>query len=671
MAEVVGNWKEHGYDRMSTSVPTDNSDSIHSMDYFPIEEMLGCTTIPERNCKVSFIDGDANTADSYSNQNSPRSASNPYSPKISNDSYETPKKRRHKSPRSVRMVSLDSSTFKQYKTHPHKSNILVESDKKRSLSANETSQVMNPLSFENIDLLATPLSSLRSCSEYNRVSSFNIESKIDVVVPEKKSFWTKISTWGDSFSFTKTRKASVNYDEQSYMVDNLRFNSANLVDGEDYNYSSVAPDGGARNLSNTVPSCLLETSRSSRNSRTKSGEASCRHERGHKKGKYKTQDNSSFLYASSIAIDVLFGYGLTARPGQVMEIELKNLKEPELITYERHSLYSEQDRSQYDDPHIGLRRISSLNTFEMNIVESPYPASPTGQQGTIEFQVRDHETWIPFARLKLQPFLLNVRRVFSSGLDDIFYESLRIQPFASGHYLRIMLMCGFSSTFLDCYNVIMWPEMTENLSNSHANTECLLYSALIFQMVLNLTQLPLRISIHRFCWESSRAIEVDSAINIIRTMLHSDVWFFNILFNRILDVLGILNLIFSECYLWFSPRNDPLRYLVVSLCATNLLTLAVRVIVATSFSLSMHDPQVLSEARRRGLSKWDLDVLPTFVFTNVREVTNTECSICLGTFDMGEMLISLPCDKKHSFHASCIRQWLQRQNSCPLCQRLV
>ena len=72
-----------------------------------------------------------------------------------------------------------------------------------------------------------------------------------------------------------------------------------------------------------------------------------------------------------------------------------------------------------------------------------------------------------------------------------------------------------------------------------------------------------------------------------------------------------------------------------------------------------------------GLSKIDLETLPTFVYTCREEVVNSDCSICLGGFEMGEMLLSLPCDKKHSFHAQCIRQWLTRQNSCPLCQRLV
>jgi hypothetical protein len=67
----------------------------------------------------------------------------------------------------------------------------------------------------------------------------------------------------------------------------------------------------------------------------------------------------------------------------------------------------------------------------------------------------------------------------------------------------------------------------------------------------------------------------------------------------------------------------------------------------------------------------DLEALPTFLFTDLEEVSHRECSICLTEFKLGERLIRLRCDKKHSFHASCIHAWLERQNSCPLCQKLL
>jgi hypothetical protein len=251
-----------------------------------------------------------------------------------------------------------------------------------------------------------------------------------------------------------------------------------------------------------------------------------------------------------------------------------------------------------------------------------------------------------------------------------------------------MLVAGFASLFFNFYSLSMWPdfsapfalidtegnfpiEQQQQFDSFHPLVEKCMYAMLLTQLFFNLLQLPLRTWLHRKCWESSRTIDVDTAINLIRNMLHSDVWLFNRVLGRILDALSIFTLLVGEVYLRCLPRDDPLHVLVVSLCSTNLLAIFVRLVIATVFALSMHDPQVLSDARRRGLSKWDLEVLPAFVFTSLKEVTNHECSICLAAFDAGEMLISLPCDNKHSFHASCIRQWLERQNSCPLCQRIV
>jgi hypothetical protein len=281
-------------------------------------------------------------------------------------------------------------------------------------------------------------------------------------------------------------------------------------------------------------------------------------------------------------------------------------------------------------------------------------------------------------RVHFHSILKRCRENLTGPEDEAYYEQIRIQPFATGAYLRGMLVAGFASLFFNFYCLSMWPdynllwgEGAILLKEYHLQTERAMYAMLIIQLILNLFQLPLRISLHLKCWESSRTVEVDAAINLIRTMIQSDAWLLNRALGRVLDLLTVITLVGGEIYLCCSPLEDPLQPLVVSLCSTNLLAMFVRFLMSTVFALSMHDPQVLSDARRRGLSKWDLEVLPAFVFTTLKEVTNPECSICLASFDAGEMLISLPCDNKHSFHALCIRQWLERQNSCPLCQKLV
>lgn len=283
------------------------------------------------------------------------------------------------------------------------------------------------------------------------------------------------------------------------------------------------------------------------------------------------------------------------------------------------------------------------------------------------------------------------RGIFASPGDEIFLEFIRVQPFATGGYMRGMLVCGFCTLFFHIYTLALWPDLSLAPSVLHSGSfgvflsvafgvsapqyvstvESFLYSWFVLLTVLNILQLPSRIVLHLWSWKCSRAVEVDAALTLVRAMVCSDIWLLNRMLGRVMDLASLLSLLVGEVFLWSSVPEDPLRSLVVSLCSTCLLAFIVRVGIATTFAISMHDPTVLAEARRRGLSKWDFTKLPSFVFTDFKEVTNKDCSICLGTFDLGEMVTLLPCDQKHSFHSPCIRAWLERQNSCPLCMKMV
>jgi hypothetical protein len=48
--------------------------------------------------------------------------------------------------------------------------------------------------------------------------------------------------------------------------------------------------------------------------------------------------------------------------------------------------------------------------------------------------------------------------------------------------------------------------------------------------------------------------------------------------------------------------------------------------------------------------------------------TDTECSICFAKI-RAKMLYRLPCE--HIFHEDCIKKWINEQNSCPLCRKVV
>jgi hypothetical protein len=282
------------------------------------------------------------------------------------------------------------------------------------------------------------------------------------------------------------------------------------------------------------------------------------------------------------------------------------------------------------------------------------------------------------------------KRYLSGPADDSFYDAVRTQPFSSGAYLRGFLMSGFSSTFFNVYSLAFWkytyydhPHLTLNQNSAK--------SALLFwlcaQILLALLQFPLRLHLHINFFQSSRSADLDTAISILRRTIQGDVWYVCRALSWLNDVLAVFGLICIEIYLWkvhevdSEGKKDPLRSVMIALASTNVMSFIIKIFVGLIFSISMHDPQVLLEARKRGLSRLDLDVLPTFVFTNKSDLmdkvdahnddSDCDCSICMTSFDMGDMLIALPCDKRHHFHASCIREWLQRQNSCPLCQAIM
>ncbi|CAI2377290.1 unnamed protein product [Moneuplotes crassus] len=47
------------------------------------------------------------------------------------------------------------------------------------------------------------------------------------------------------------------------------------------------------------------------------------------------------------------------------------------------------------------------------------------------------------------------------------------------------------------------------------------------------------------------------------------------------------------------------------------------------------------------------------------------CCICLVDFEKEDRIIVLKCSESHHFHRECIREWMLRQRTCPLCKQAV
>lgn len=288
---------------------------------------------------------------------------------------------------------------------------------------------------------------------------------------------------------------------------------------------------------------------------------------------------------------------------------------------------------------------------------------------------------VPYAKLVLQMVerVCDVRQLLiDRAQDESFYDAIRIQPFSSGSYLRGMLISGLCNMIFLSSTLFYWPKEYEtSLDTVQSTAEVVIYAWLVVLVVLNVLQIPMRIHIHTRCFTSLRTIDVDSAVATLRSLFTSDIWLLNRGIGWMTDTIAISGMIVCELYLWYEYyRNDsavwyadPLRNSIISITTTLVLAYCFRLFIAVVFCWAMYDPQVIDEARKRGLSKWDLEILPTFVFAADNE--EGSCSICLNQFDIGEILISLPCDKRHSFHSGCVKMWLQQQNSCPLCQKHV
>lgn len=63
--------------------------------------------------------------------------------------------------------------------------------------------------------------------------------------------------------------------------------------------------------------------------------------------------------------------------------------------------------------------------------------------------------------------------------------------------------------------------------------------------------------------------------------------------------------------------------------------------------------------------------LPTRTLTAPLSGDANKCMICISEFDTNDQVTTLPCCERylvHFFHTSCIQQWLERSQECPICK---
>lgn len=267
------------------------------------------------------------------------------------------------------------------------------------------------------------------------------------------------------------------------------------------------------------------------------------------------------------------------------------------------------------------------------------------------------------------------RLQYLEGDNDLYY-TLRTQPFSSCIYLRGMLIAGFSNTLFHLYDYVLLAPPVTFPTFYHLTVYRLAVIFLLLHIFLNFLSIPTRIMLHYRCWRNSRVIDSESASIAIQELLSSRIWIFNRILAWTLDTISLTTLVCGQIYLWNDDSNafsSPyLTKLIYNICATDILSFLIRSLVGAMYLLSFREFRDGSGKRNRGMSNFDLDRLETFQFSMIAEdkTTSPDCPICLQSYDANDLLLRLPCHERHCFHVDCVREWLKRQNACPLCQKI-
>lgn len=77
----------------------------------------------------------------------------------------------------------------------------------------------------------------------------------------------------------------------------------------------------------------------------------------------------------------------------------------------------------------------------------------------------------------------------------------------------------------------------------------------------------------------------------------------------------------------------------------------------------------LGDVKPRGMKEEEISKLPTRIYRKRSGDKDSveECRVCLNGYKSGDKVALLGC--KHEYHIDCIKEWLKRNASCPICRQ--
>lgn len=284
---------------------------------------------------------------------------------------------------------------------------------------------------------------------------------------------------------------------------------------------------------------------------------------------------------------------------------------------------------------------------------------------------------------------------------------MSLRPADATNFIAVMALCNVGSLLIHCSSVSWWflhyqkgEDLIGLIGGGHfvralistivfgpggtlSVGSHLIWIWLMAQVMIGGFKLFFRFHTKHMCMRLALSSANDN-IEEVDNILHSVPFRVHLRIGRIAQVLAFFGYILYFLFGTHDAKiiagenidNETLSSIVLlDVCCGNMVISLFRSLVAI-YQLHYHavvDMEVRNNAppKKSGLNKKEISKIlkeVEFSITSCESPEDSICSICLSSFNEGEMLGVLPCDDRHRFHKKCIITWLAKKESCPLCQ---
>lgn len=266
----------------------------------------------------------------------------------------------------------------------------------------------------------------------------------------------------------------------------------------------------------------------------------------------------------------------------------------------------------------------SIPDVEVKILVRP----PSGDLTTEDINAVLSDVTLPQEEKKEQPYNPK-NNPFDQGYGYIFWFTIITTAVLTNYgdkcnsVLTDFLWCSFIINGIYCLRII---------GGGRPFKWCRIIARLL-AVLWDVTAMLLLMEYHQTCSETVQTFYV------VTMVLH--VFF---IFGPLIDILGFLMIVVPVLTVVVIPLG--LVYLCIYPCANGCFCLK-----------EWYHTVVIRHIRR----------IPSVLFPGGKEVT---CAVCQEDLQTGVKIVTLP-ECQHSFHDTCIRPWIEKNNNCPVCRRQV